>query len=200
MPNKAVAKAETSEEKKKTEEEAKKPAAAAEPAKKAAEPAKKVAEPAKKEEPKKEEPKKEEPKKEEEKKDPEKKAEEPIKTKQPSVLCKLGSVAQCCLSPVVSNIKLVYKKVMSLPWERITNMIMNYGTEFLSGYMYFFLTEDYASFLMPFFGFVMPMVTERFLMPKIGKANHHVVKQLCQFASLSSQYYIYKTNISQAYY
>jgi hypothetical protein len=202
-------------------------AAAEKKEEKKAEPAAKKEEPKKKEEAKKEEPKKkEEAKKEEPKKKEEAKKEEPKKDKKKeadtdkkeeekpteavvtkeSVVCRVMGLA--CHS-VCSSLNIIrrglclvngcYAKVAALPWDKITHVFFTLGINFTIALTLWTLTEDPIAIGAPLFSLVLPKVVKKYE-GKLGADNAALLLNLNTMAFFSTQYYLFKTNITHATY
>lgn len=164
---------------------------------------KKAEEPAKKEE--KAAAKKDDDKKEEGSGEEEKKAEEPAAPAKSSLVARAKGVACACLGTCLAAYgrfmaaaDCALAKVAALPWDMITNVVFTVGINVTFTFTLWTLTEDCAALSTPLFTLILPKILRKYE-DKVG-ADRAVVLLAANGTGFSAlQYYLFKTNITQAF-
>ena len=135
----------------------------------------------------------------------EKKAEEAAAPAKVSLVARAKGMACACLGTCLSAYGRVMAaadcavaKVASLPWDMITNVVFTLGINFTFTFTLWTLTEDCATLSTPLFTLILPKILRKYE-EKVGADRAAVLLAANGTAFSALQYYLFKTNITQAY-
>ncbi len=164
----------------------------------------KKAEPAKKEEPKKDDKKAAPAAAADAKKDEETKTETEVAKKEPALAgvrnlaCAVVDRCRRAVGCVACAGHCAYSRVAALPWDAITNVFFTLGINFTIAFMFWSLTEDPVALALPVFTLLLPKAARKYE-SKLGADCSAVLLNFNFLALQSAQYYLFKSNITQAY-
>ena len=135
----------------------------------------------------------------------EKKAEEAPAPAKASLVARAKGAACACLGTclaaygrVMAAADCAVAKVAALPWDMITNVVFTLGINFTFTLTLWTLTEDCAALSTPLFTLVLPKILRKYE-EKVGADRAAVLLAANGTAFSALQYYLFKTNITQAY-
>ena len=112
--------------------------------------------------------------------------------------CRLASSLLNLTRCLTGALLCVYARVMSLPWDLITNLVIALGMQVTYTTVFWTLTEDPAVLALPVVFYVVPLLVERFA-DRMTKENAQLARELATATGVCVKYYLFKTNITQAY-
>lgn len=136
----------------------------------------------------------------------EKKAEEePAAPAKASLVARAKGAACACLGACLASYRrgmaaadCAFARVAALPWDMITNVVFTLGINFTFTLTLWTLTEDCAALSAPLFTLILPKILRKYE-DKVGADRAAVLLAANGTAFSALQYYLFKTNITQAY-
>lgn len=115
-----------------------------------------------------------------------------------SVLSKIRARFQDCFTLFSSTLMSLFDRVALLPWGCITTIFLGLGTHTTSAYIFWMLTNDLIAWVLPVVLILTPLSLARFG-NNIAKDKRTLIMDLATCGVAIGQYYLYKSNIIQAY-
>ncbi|TRY67633.1 hypothetical protein TCAL_14682 [Tigriopus californicus] len=115
-----------------------------------------------------------------------------------SVISKMLAAFYSGCHVVCSGLMCLMGRIRSLPWECITTIILGLGTHITSAYIFWTLTNDIVAWILPMVLILTPLSLAKFG-ANIAKNKRTLVMDMTTCGVAVGQYYLYKSNIIQAY-